>query len=698
MRKFILVTAFLIAAALPAMAQQLDTSKVSGDEGLEQQIENYAERSDLETDYTDWIDDLNALKDRPVNLNSGDENELRRLVLLNELQIKNLIDYTTQYGQLATIYELQTIDGFNEEIVNQILPYISLAPYIPEKFQLGKALRYGKTDVMVKYQRVLSAQLGYESASDSMRAANPNKYYLGDQNALFAKLQYTYKDFLKIGVVGDKDAGEPFLPKSDTLKKGFDFYSAHFFLKDIGRIKQLAIGDYHVQFGQGLAIWSGLSMGKAAGSVVMRKRAAALRPHASSNEYMFMRGAAATVKLGIFDLTAFYSNRKADANLVRTDTSNISEDMVSSLQQSGYHRLPSELADKGSVREIAEGGHLLYQGQRLRIGATMFHVDYSRSFQTRDVLYKKFVPGLSSNTYAGFDYSFNRKKLTLYGEFSKQIDAGLAFLQGLSFSPDPRMAVAVIYRDYQRNYFNTFSAAFGESSTNTNERGLYVGMVATPFKKITLNAFADMFRYNWLHYLVDAPSGGHEYSLQMTYNISRRGDLILSYRQMGNPVNIAVSGEKMNEIGEALRDYYRVQLVYQALPWLRLQSRVELSIRNATGKNTEHGYLIYQNFQVKPPEKGWTLNLRYALFDTDSYNARIYTYENDVPLSFSIPAFSGKGSRFYCIVNTKVNDRVTLILRFSQTWYSDRNVISSGFDQIDSNKKSDFKAVLRLRL
>ncbi|HNW53608.1 MAG TPA: helix-hairpin-helix domain-containing protein, partial [Bacteroidales bacterium] len=292
------------------MAQEPDTTRYTGAEQIEQQIEDLAERSDVEMDYSDWTEEINLLRQRPVNLNSGDENELRRLFFLNDLQIANLLEYTRQYGQLASIYELQVIDGFNEKLVSQILPFISLSPYVPEKFSLGRALKYGGTDVMLRYQRVLQQQKGYDDVPDSVRIAKPNDYYLGNANSQFVRVQYAYKDYLKLGFVAEKDPGEPFLPKSDTLRKGFDFYSAHLFIKNMGVVKQLAIGDYHVQFGQGLTMWSGFSVGKAAGSVVMRKRAPALRPHASSNEYAFLRGAAATVGLGKFDLTAFYSNRR----------------------------------------------------------------------------------------------------------------------------------------------------------------------------------------------------------------------------------------------------------------------------------------------------------------------------------------------------------------------------------------------------
>jgi len=678
------------------VAQQPDTTKYTGAEEIEQQIENLAERSDVEMDYSDWVEEINLLRERPVNLNSGDENELRRLFFLNELQINNLLEYTSEYGQLASIYELQVIDGFNEKVVSQILPFISLSPYVPEKFSFKRALRYGGTDVMLRYQRVFQEQNGYEKVSDSVRQANPNDYYLGDQNSLFVKMQYSYKDYLKFGVVGEKDAGEPFWPKSDTLRKGFDFYSAHLFLKNIGIVKQLAIGDYHVQFGQGLTMWSGFSMGKAAGSVVMRKRAPALRPHASSNEYAFMRGVATTVALGKIDLTAFYSNRRVDANLVPADSADLSEDMVTSLQETGYHRTPAEIADKRANHEIAEGGHITYNGQRLRAGITVFHVDYAIPFATQDELYKKFQPVLNSNTYAGLDYSYNYKTLTLYGEASKQIDAGLAVLQGLSFSPDPRLAFAMVYRNYQKNYLNNFNAAFGESSNNTNEKGLYMGMVATPFNKITISAYADIFKYEWLHYRVDAPSGGQEYSAQLVYNISRRGDLIFGYRHLLNPMNYTLTDEKNNKIGESNRDYYRMQFNYQALPWLKLQGRMEITQRRAPDKAMETGYLIYQGFQIKPMEKEWSVSFRYLLFDTDSYDSRLYAYEQDVPYSFSVPAFSGNGSRFYVLLNSKLSRNISVILRFAQTWYSDRIVISSGLDEINGNKKSDVKAVLRL--
>ena len=57
------------------------------------------------------------------------------------------------------------------------------------------------------------------------------------------------------------------------------------------------------------------------------------------------------------------------------------------------------------------------------------------------------------------------------------------------------------------------------------------------------------------------------------------------------------------------------------------------------------GCLLSQDLSYKSPKQNITLSLLYALFDVDSYNERIYSYENDVQYSYSIPAYYGKGIR-----------------------------------------------------
>ncbi|WP_235972664.1 hypothetical protein [Pedobacter ghigonis] len=56
-------------------------------------------------------------------------------------------------------------------------------------------------------------------------------------------------------------------------------------------------GDYTLQFGQGLTLWSGFSFDKGPDVTSVAKKDLGLRPYTSTNEYSFFRGAAATINL-----------------------------------------------------------------------------------------------------------------------------------------------------------------------------------------------------------------------------------------------------------------------------------------------------------------------------------------------------------------------------------------------------------------
>jgi hypothetical protein len=62
-----------------------------------------------------------------------------------------------------------------------------------------------------------------------------------------------------------------------------------------------------------------------------------------------------------------------------------------------------------------------------------------------------------------------------------------------------------------------------------------------------------------------------------------------------------------------------------------------------------------------------TLWARYCLFNTDDWDARIYTYENDLLYSFSIPALYGEGSRSYIMARWKIGELAELRIKYGIT-------------------------------
>ena len=92
-----------------------------------------------------------------------------------------------------------------------------------------------------------------------------------------------------------------------------------------------------------------------------------------------------------------------------------------------------------------------------------------------------------------------------------------------------------------------------------------------------------------------------------------------------------------------------------------------------------------------------SIRARFAFFDTDRYDERLYAYEDDVYYAFTIGNYYYKGIRGYIVLRYKYK-WLSAWLRVSRTEYLDRKVISSGLNQIDKPHKSEVKAQIMFSL
>lgn len=691
------ITAALSLATLCLCAQEPDTTMLPDRDVGISKMEDIIERTDAELDYSDFADDLSRLRRHPVNINAAAEEDLRKLSFLNELQIANLRAYLEQYGSIASIYELQMIEGFSQEVIEIMAPFITLTAQSPDdKITFSRLLRYGKADLMIRYQQLLEQQKGYLPASDSLLRANPNSRYLGGPGRIYTRFKYAYSDRLQFGFTAEKDPGETFLPKNDTLNKGFDFYSAHIFYQGHGFVKQVALGDYQVQFGQGLTLWSGLSFGKLPGDVGGKKSGQGIRPSSSANENQFMRGAATTLSSGKMSLTLFYSSHYVDANLVDGDTLDAGNASFSSLQESGYHRTPNELADKQTALIEASGGHISFKTGTLRLGGTAYQVKLDANQQKSTAPAYLFNITNQKTINAGIDYDYLYKKLNLYGEVAHSDNGAVAYLHGMTFAADPRFLISAIYRNYPRDYNNLLCNAFAESSHPANEKGLYTGFAASLASRWTLTASVDHFQFGWLKYRVDAPSHGVEYTSLLTWQASRTCEVTLRFREAHKQLNFT-ENPYFNSIEKTKKRDLRLQLSITPIPSLSLKSRVEYcEYQDVKGRS--NGYLVYQDIAIRPENQNFSVTTRFALFDAPSYDSRLYAYENDVLYAFTSSSYYGVGSRFYVVAAWELGRHIEMWLKYSRTYYTDRQIISSGLDEINGNKRTEIKVQLRLSL
>src|SRR5690606_38139085 len=91
------------------------------------------------------------------------------------------------------------------------------------------------------------------------------------------------------------------------------------------------------------------------------------------------------------------------------------------------------------------------------------------------------------------------------------------------------------------------------------------------------------------------------------------------------------------------------------------------------------------------------LVFRYALFDTDSYDSRLYTFETNALYVFSVPAYYYQGSRAYVMLRYTFLKKCDLWLRYGGFYYSNRTSIGSGSEMIQGNTRSDITIQLRVK-
>lgn len=657
----------------------------------EQQLENQAETTEMENEDDSYWQQLESLRRHPLDLNAATPADLEALPLLNALQIANFLRYRSLLGSLVSVHELQAIPGWDLHTIRQLLPLVIIGTGENPAAPFGRRLVAGSHALVVRASQVLERSKGFQAP------LTPDKdHYQGSGVRVFSRYRYNYNNLLQYGITADKDAGESLFAGSS--KAGFDFYSYHLFARKLGKVKALALGDFTVNMGQGLIHWQSLAFKKSAAVLQVKRQGPVLRPYSAAGEYYFHRGAGITLQHKNWETTLFASIRKPDANLVN--------DSITSVLTSGYHRTLAELNDRQNLERITAGGAVRYSRPGWHMGFNTVQYGFSKPFKRSGEPYDIFsVEGKHWGNHS-LDYSFTHRNLHIYGEAAIDQQMHKALLNGLLMSLDKKVDIALVYRQMDRDYQSLQGNAFTENYLPGNEQGLYAGLSVRPSPYWQLDAYADCFRFPWLKYRVNAPGNGAEYLLQLLYKPNKGVELSSRYRYEHKPANSTADEGPLKPVLKTIRQNWRTQVMFQATPDIMLKSRVELVWYQAgVAANAEKGFAAFTEV-FYAPKNSFSANMRIQFFETDGYNARIYAYEQDVQYYFSIPQFSGKGLRYY--VNCKQNVSSILFrkrarkidcvvwFRLAQFLFPDKTLIGSGFDEMLTRKKTEFRLQLML--
>lgn len=632
---------------------------------IEHHIEQIFKLKGEEADNQSYYELLVQFYNNPIAINSCTPTELEILQLLTIEQIVDIIKYRNNNGAFHNKYELQSVPSLSIDDIRQVLPFLSFNQPINLGNILKNTFNLTNNYVLASASRAVELSDGFQSDK-----------FLGDPYLYNLRIKFVNAGHTSLGITLQKDPGE-LLFRTDTLYKGPDFYSFHYYIQNQGKLKQLALGDYKLQFGQGLLLGAGFLVGKNASSITSIQTTLKVQPYTSLTEFRFFRGIGATIQLiPQLELSLFYSNKQKDAS-INTDEANFT-----SLRTNGLHRTRSELIAQNSIREEVAGLALTYANKSIEFGVIGLYNKFSLPFTPKPVLANIYRFRGQENFNVSAFGRYHYKNITLYGEVAHTLENGSAINAGIIASLSKAIDFTFQYRLIDPDFYSFYGVSFSESTVLANERGIYWGLNIKLSPSITLMGYYDMFKFPWIKSTIPQPSFGNDGLFRISYKLKKSA---LFYTQIQTE---AKARSVVNNIVKEAKNQrllkYVLNLDYNLEHQITFRSRLQWTKSDFI--QPEVGLLIYQDINVKL--RHITLSARYAIFDTEGFLSRQYMYEKGMLYSFNTPQFSGKGVRYYVLGKYAPFKGIAFRAKWEQTVYYDRTTIGSGLAEVDGNKKS----------
>jgi len=674
---------FIITAASSALAQDFPRKEINP----AALVDEIFSSQELDISYQDLYENYLQLISNPLDLNSVSYEQLSTLYFLKQSQIQSILNYRNEAGLFISIYELQTI--LDSDTFYKIASFVTV-PDVTQSFNRNIFRRIASEPnnyFLLRWGRTVEQQQGY------LQSSSPSSRYAGSPDNFYSRFRVSRAGDFSLGFTMKKDAGEQVTWNPSQKYYGFDYLSYHFQVSNKGRVKNLILGDYQAQFGQGIALGSFFGIGKNGEAVTTMRRAnLGFLPYTSTYEAGYFRGAAISYLFGEhLTFHTMASSRGRDGNL-QSDTLVSGVDYLSSFINSGLHRTSTEISNRNIITETNTAGVFQFKKHSIDAGLIFHHTQFSTSLVRKPSIYNQFEFNGNANSNAGAYFNYNLNNFAFFSEFTQTIDKGRAMVAGVLGSLTSTFDISLVYRRFDKNFYSFYSNAIAENSTPQNESGMYWGWKYTFNKKYSLAGYFDLFSFPWLKYRNYAPSDGSEWLVRFNYRPTKTVYIFLQARQESKQRNTGVDNNLyLTENG--IKQNYSINCDYSATTRLSFHTRLQFSSYSFAGKTTQ-GSVLLQDISYNFGR--FSITSRYALFDTDDYDNRIYVYERDAWLAFSFPAYYGKGIRNYMMLQYKLTQRMDIWLRWSRSLYINGESTSGG-EAIAGDSRNDVKFQVKIR-
>jgi DNA uptake protein ComE-like DNA-binding protein len=647
-------------ASLAQEGQPVDTVFLSEDVPWEKLLETVSE----DEENSSGIDEITQIENNPVSLNTASIEELHRIPLITNNAAFRIIARRKE-ALFRSIDELTAIDGITPEMISFIRPYVTVRNR-KEKPSIS-GLFMSRTSSEIEKRKGF---LNKTYPGSSVKTLNKVRLALGDHESPMSSTIST----LEIGALIAKDPGERNLA---DFSGGYGSITLPVFST------RLIVGDYQIEAAEGLLFWRASAFSKGNDIIApTRKNGSGILPYSSVNENFYFKGIAASFIFDIIQVHIFYSDKLLNATID-------SNKYISSLDQSGLFRTENEMQKQKSSRESMLGCRTvvhLFDG--FTIGGTTYRTHFEHPLKTNTANNET----IGQLWMRGMDVSYTTRWIDIFSELALDRSRLVAVIGGITYEPIPSLALSCVARKYPSSFISVHGNAFGESGGKVNnEQGIYVGVKVQPYDRLWISLYYDQFEHPEPTRLIPVRSHGNDFLTLAELQISNKYDISFRYKRKetlsvkeGNDLY----GRIFKEVIPRIQENFRLSNDLLSSSFLRIGNRIEWAVITYPGEaGSGRGILLSQTIR-------WSIahslefRTRVAFFETDSYDSRIYEYEDDLPQNSSNPALYGRGLRWYFIARYNISSKIYIASKYSQLFKEDVKSIGSGLDEIEGNTQS----------
>ncbi len=640
-------------------------------------IEQFPVWQGLKAENLDY-DQLDFFMQNRLEINSVSSTEIQNLEFLDESQKELLIDFLEENRPIQSMLELQVIKSFDHQTIK----------LLSQKFFIRKAPGWKRILKQIDNPDLSFAAIRLQTLAQSkkgFKTAQRLGGFSGPRTASRLRVLHRKYGHYSLGLLMDRDMGEG---QNTSLLNHIDpyqFLSAHAFVEGGRRIKKMSIGDFAIQYGEGLVFSPGFRMGKGAETIYSIKNPElGLRPFSSAFENGGMRGAATTIGVSLFDVTVFLSRKGRHATVHGTSSE---ENFFTSFYDAGLFRNSREKQKMSSVDELSFGGVLSYRSktENLKLNLEWKETRYDIPVQKRFSNSAFNFHGREISLF-GLSGSYSRNGLLVFGEVALSNHQATGIVLGSIVNLNKHFDAGILARRLGSRFFSPSSRTFSELSTAQNENGIYVSLKWKPNHVWSVEGFSDIYSFPSLRHRSGSAASGSEKLVHFKFRPDRdlQVRLVLRTEKIKNE-NLEKGIEKFRSMG-SIHKKLDERLKYGGRVYFNRQS--SLQINRGYGLSQELTY-AYGSLSIT----GFV-----GFFDTEDHQTRVFFFEKNVFWEYAIPAYSGTGSRYLLLIKFRILKKASFWMRLAHTRFSDRKSIGNGMDTIDGNQMTELKGLLKWNL